>query len=120
MDKILRSMMMKDVSDLKVDVNQAVELLNKKEAVLLDVRYPFETEKWGMRFAVEIPLNEIPDKKDRLPRDKIVLCACPHEFRSNIACQYLLTQSFNAKVLVGGLAALVDKLRGGAAKDLVL
>lgn len=120
MDTILRNMTMKDVANIRIDVNQAVEILNKKDGILLDVRYPFETEKWGMKFAVEIPLNEIPDKKDLLPKDKIVLCACPHDFRSNIACQYLLTQGFNAKVLVGGLTALVDRLRGGAAKDLVL
>lgn len=120
MEKYLRKMMLKDVANIRVDANQAVEILNKKEAILLDVRYPFETEKWGMKFSTQIPLNEIPDRKSELPGDKIILCACPHDFRSNIACQYLLTQGFNAKVLTCGLLGLVERLKGGAAKDLVM
>lgn len=120
MENIIRKMSMKEVLNIRLDTNQTIELLNKKEGILLDIRYPFETEKWGLKFSIEIPLNTLPDNLEKLPKDKIIICACPIDFRSNIACQFLLSKGFDAKVLVGGLLALVDRLKGGAANDLVL
>lgn len=29
-----------------------------------------------MKFSLEIPLNELPDKIGELPKNKIILCAC--------------------------------------------
>jgi len=120
MDQFLRDMTMKDIGASLISANQFVELFNTGEAVLLDIRYPFETRLWGVHFAVEIPLNELPDRLDELPRDKVIVCSCPLDIRSNIAFQYLAQKGFQAKILVGGLVALVDRLRGGAARDLKL
>ncbi|MCX8042193.1 MAG: hypothetical protein N3A56_06835, partial [Thermodesulfobacteriaceae bacterium] len=89
-----------------------------KEAILLDVRYSFELEVWEFKPAKFIPLNELPDRLDELHKDKIIICACPLEVRSNIACQYLIQKGFNAKYLVGGLLVLMDRLKGAQARDL--
>jgi len=113
-------MTMKDIGASLISANQFIDLHNSGEAVLLDIRYPFETRLWGVHFALEIPLNELPDRLDELPRDRIIVCACPLDIRSNIAFQYLAQKGFRAKILVGGLVALVDRLRGGAANDLKL
>ncbi len=118
MDNFLRNMTMKDIGESLVSTDVFIELHNSGKAVLLDIRYPFETDLWGMRFAKEIPINELPDRLDELPRDKIIVCACPLDIRSNTARQYLAQQGFQAKILVGGLLALADRLRGGAARDL--
>jgi len=120
MEDYLRSMTMKDIGASLISADQFVALFNGGETVLLDIRYPFETRLWGMSFAVAIPLNELPDRLAELPRDKTIVCACPLDIRSNIACQFLLQQGFAAKILVGGLLALADRLRGGAASDLKL
>ncbi|WP_028585824.1 rhodanese-like domain-containing protein [Desulfogranum mediterraneum] len=118
MDEFLRNMTMKDIGEILLSPDQLITLCNEDEAVLLDVRFPFETRLWGMKFALEIPLNELPDRLKELPGEKIIVCACPLEIRSNIACQYLLQQGFQAKILSGGLLKLADRLRGGQAKDL--
>ncbi|MDZ7819171.1 MAG: rhodanese-like domain-containing protein [Aliarcobacter sp.] len=73
----------------KVDADGFIELFNKGEAILLDVRYPFERTVWTLPFSVNIPLNELPDRLEELPKDKIIVCACPESCRSNIAKQYL-------------------------------
>jgi len=120
MEDYLRSMTMKDIGASLISADQFVALFNGGETVLLDIRYPFETRLWGMSFAVEIPLNELPDRLAELPKEKTIVCTCPLDIRSNIACQFLLQQGFAAKILHGGLLALADRLRGGAANDLKL
>jgi rhodanese-related sulfurtransferase len=120
MDDFLRNMDMKKIGESLVSPDLFIELHNSGKAVLLDIRFPFETDLWGMRFGLEIPINELPDRLDELPRDKIIVCACPLDIRSNTACQYLSQKGFQARILVGGLLALTDRLRGGAARDLKL
>ncbi len=120
MDGFLRQISMKDIGGMLMSVDQFIEAFNGRSAVLLDVRYPYETQLWGMKFAIEIPLNEIEDRLEELPRDKTIVCACPLEIRSNMVCQYLMQKGFTTKILMGGLVGLVDRLRGGAANDLKL
>lgn len=120
MDNFIRHMTMKDIGESLISPDQFITRFNNKEAILLDVRFSFETRLWGMKFAVEIPQNELPDRLDELPKDKIIVCACPLEVRSNIVCQYLTQKGFQAKILLGGLSGLADRLRGGAANDLKL
>ena len=120
MDEFLRNMTMKEIGSSLVTADQFIELYNDGQTVLLDIRYPFETRLWGVHFALEIPLDKLPDRLEELPRDKIIVCACPLDIRSNIAFQYLAQKGFQARILVGGLVALVDRLRGGRANDLKL
>ncbi|MBD3840229.1 MAG: rhodanese-like domain-containing protein [Epsilonproteobacteria bacterium] len=85
---------------------------------MLDVRYPFERDVWGVNFSINIPLNELPDRLGELPKDKIIVCACPEACRSNIAKQYLAFKGYDAKILTCGLLKLMERLKGGKAKDL--
>ncbi|MCX7914304.1 MAG: rhodanese-like domain-containing protein [Thermodesulfovibrionales bacterium] len=118
MDDYIRNLSMSSIMAQRINVEQSIELLNRKEAVLLDVRYPYELDVWEFKPAKFIPLNELPDRLDEIPKDKIIVCACPLEVRSNIACQYLIQKGFNAKYLIGGLLSLIDRLKGAQAKDL--
>ena len=120
MDDMVRNTMMKDVPPMKVDVEKTIELLNENKAILIDTRYPFETKVWGLSFTVNIPYNELPDRLGELPKDKTIVCACPEEYRSSMAKEYLRFKGFDAKTLNGGLLALVTRLKGGKAKDLNL
>lgn len=120
MDNFLTQMTMKDIGGMLISSDQFIEYFNDNKAVLLDVRFPFETRLWGMKFALEIPSNELEGRLEELPGEKIIVCSCPLEIRSNMVCQYLLQKGFNAKILTGGLLGLADRLRGGAANDLKL
>jgi len=120
MDAYIRSLDMKTIASTKVEADDFIAMYNKGEAILLDVRYGFEHKVWGLPFTCNIPLNELPDRLSELPQDKIIVCACPEAVRSNIAKQYLSLKGFNAKFLSCGMIALMDRLKGGKAKDLSL
>lgn len=120
MDAYIRSLDMKTIVGSKVEADSFIEMYNKDEAILLDVRYAFEYKVWGLPFTCNIPLNELPDRLNELPKDKIIVCACPEAVRSNIAKQYLTLKGYNAKFLSCGLIALMDRLKGGKAKDIIL
>src|SRR5665647_743135 len=79
-------------ADMKIDSKRLITLLTQKKAVLVDVRFPEETKAWKMGFGLYIPLNELPARFKELPRDKIIVTACPHKDRSAIAMTYLRTK----------------------------
>ncbi len=118
MDDMVRKTTIKDVASQKIDIEKFIELYNEQKAVLVDTRYPFETKAWGVKFALEIPYNELPDRLDELPKDKLIVCACPGDYRSNMAKEYLRYKGFDAKTLDGGLLGLTQRLKGGKAKDI--
>ena len=117
-DDIVRGFTLKDIQDMRIDIETLIEKLNTKEAILVDVRMPLETALWGVKFALEIPYSKLPDSLDKLPKDKLIVCACPNEYRSNMAKEYLRFKGYNVASLDGGLTALMQRLRGGKAKDL--
>jgi len=118
MRNLLKNIQMKDIPEMRMSPDQFIELYNKDEAVLVDIRFPFETDAWGMKFSIDIPLNELPDRVNELPKDKLIVCTCPENFRSLMALMFLKTEGYNAKMLFGGLLELTARLRGGAAKDI--
>lgn len=120
-DKLVSEFTLKDISDnMKISIDKFIELFNEDKAILLDVRMPFETAVWGVKFALEIPYNELPNSLDKLPKDKIIVCACPYEYRSSMAKEYLRFKGFKAKTLNEGLINLMDVLKGGKAKEIKL
>lgn len=102
---------------MKCSGKELLSMLVKKEAVLVDIRFPEEQQAWGPSFALKIPLNELPARLHELPKDKIIVTACPHIDRSDIAMVYLSTKGYNACYLVGGLVGLAELLRGDEARD---
>jgi len=55
-----------------------------------------------------------------LPKEKLIVVACPKSDRSNMARMWLATQGFEVKYLSGGLLGLMDALKGGKAKSIKL
>jgi rhodanese-related sulfurtransferase len=104
-------------TDMKIDSKKLITLLAEKKAVLVDIRFPEEMKAWKMGFGLYIPLNELPKRLAELPKDKIIVTACPHKDRSSIASAYLRTKGYKAKYLTDGLIGLAENLRGDNAKD---
>ena len=104
-------------ADMKIDSKKLITLLAEKKAVLVDIRFPEETKAWKMGFGLHIPLNELPRRLAELPKDKIIVTACPHKDRSSIAMAYLRTKGYKAQYLTDGLIGLAENLRGDNAKD---
>jgi rhodanese-related sulfurtransferase len=91
-----------------VDTNGALQLINHKNAFVLDVRQPSEYEAGHLLNASLIPLGTLKERIGELEKykDKPVLVVCRSGNRSATACAILskrgFTQTYN---LVGGMMA---------------
>ena len=118
-DEYLKSFDLDERSNMKIRTHEMLDLVEKGEAILLDIRFAKEFEAWNMPFAKNIPLNELPNRLDELPKDKLIITACPHNDRSNMARIYLTLKGYNAKYLNDGLLRVADFLRGDNAVEFV-
>jgi rhodanese-related sulfurtransferase len=90
----------------QVDPDDARALLDDG-AALLDVR---EQEEWDAGHAPEaqfIPLGQVVERVDELPRDRRIVVICRSGSRSDRAAQFLAEQGFDAVNLAGGMRAWV-------------
>jgi len=102
--------------EMKATSKQTIDWLEDGKAVLVDIRFTEEQQAWGTGFGLKIPLNELPKRLAELPKDKVIVTACPHKDRATIAMVYLRTQGFDARYLNDGLLGLMENLRGDDAK----
>jgi len=73
------------------------------EQMILDVRNPGELERLGtIRGAVNIPVDQLRDRLDELPKNKELLVLCQVGLRGNVAYRMLVNHGFKAKNLTGG------------------
>lgn len=85
-----------------VSPSEAVELLGG-EAILLDVREESEWDAGHAPMASLIPLSELPDHLEELPRDRVIICACRSGGRSLRAATFLQEHGFDTVNLTGGM-----------------
>ncbi|AOO66621.1 rhodanese-like domain-containing protein [Sulfurospirillum halorespirans] len=107
----------KERETMKIKTPDMLVLIEEGKAILVDVRFREEFEVWHMNFAINIPLNELQKRLNELPKDKLIITACPHNDRSNIARLFLVQNGYNAKYLNDGLLKTADFLRGDNAKE---
>lgn len=76
----------------------------RKRAVLLDVRPQYEFESGHLKGAVNIPLDELTDRLDELPRDRKIIAYCRGEYCTLAyeAVDLLLAEGFDVVRLEGG------------------
>lgn len=103
---------MQERTNIKANIAFLLKMLKEDKAVFIDIRSREEVASWSFGFAKNIPLNELPNRLDELPKDKLIITACPHYDRSSMARLYLTTKGYNAKYLSDGLLKLADYLRG--------
>lgn len=71
--------------------------------VLLDVRNPGELENVGyLEGAINIPVDQLRQRMDELPKDKEIVIYCQVGLRGNVAYRQLVNNGFKARNLIGG------------------
>lgn len=105
--------------EMKANSLFLIDHLLDDEVVLVDIRFAAEQQAWNFNFALSIPLNELPRRLDELPKDKLIVTACPHKDRAILAMVYLRTKGYNARYLEDGLIGLAENLRGDDARMLM-
>ena len=76
-----------------VEANDIESLLKNKE-FLLDVREEYEYQDGHIKGAINLPLREILEKKDTLPKDKDIYVYCRSGHRSADAVNFLKSLGF--------------------------
>ncbi len=94
---------------------EALPLIGNDHFFFLDVRAKEEVDFLSFSFAKHIPLDEIPDRLDEIPRDKFIIPFCATAFRAAMCYLYLLSKGYEeVKGLTSGTDAMAATLKPGA------
>ncbi len=89
---------------------------NDKKLVLVDVREPWEISFANISGTLNIPMNQIPDRLEELPKDSHLVIMCHHGGRSQSVAQYLAHNGFdNISNLIGGINAWSTEINSNIA-----
>jgi rhodanese-related sulfurtransferase len=79
----------------------------ENDAVLLDIRQPEEWELGTLPGATLIPMTELMQRLDEVPRDRPILCICRSGGRSHQVASFLIASGFDRVAnMIGGMKAL--------------
>ena len=120
MEQILKSLTLDFFGKGKHKISPE-KVFDLKNVFLLDVRSKEEAGSISIKMgyhpeveSVNIPINEIPDRIDEIPKGKFVAVFCPANVRSAIVYAYLLSKGFtNVRIVEGGYSALTEALKPG-------
>ncbi|NAW96831.1 MULTISPECIES: FAD-dependent oxidoreductase [unclassified Vibrio] len=73
-----------------------------EDQVLLDVRNPGELQNGYLPGAVNIPVDQLRQRMNELPKDKEIVIYCQVGLRGNVAYRQLVNNGFKARNLIGG------------------
>jgi rhodanese-related sulfurtransferase len=74
----------------------------------LDVRQPFELAVENVPESVNIPLPELRNRMNELPKDQTIHVFCRSGQRAYYATKMLVQNGFNAKNVSGGMMSLAQ------------
>ena len=98
---------------LELSVTEARHLLfsGSKTTMLIDVREAYELDICRLAGAEHIPMRQIPDRLDSLPRDRHLLILCHSGGRSLRVTEFLRARGFSAvSNVAGGIDAWAKQL----------
>lgn len=81
------------------------QLLRKGKLSVIDVREADEFESGHIKGAEHMALGDIPDKMNKLDKDKEYHVICLSGGRSAMACKYLGQQGYKIVNVMGGMSA---------------
>lgn len=105
--------------DMKIGIAEMLQLYKQGKVQIIDIRFPEEHQAFSFGFIKNIPLNELPDRLGELDKTKIIITACPHYDRAEIARTYLTLKGYQSKYLTDGLLGLAEYLRGDRAREFI-
>lgn len=73
-----------------------------EDEMLLDARTPGEVARGSIDGALHVPLDELREHLDELPRDKRLRVFCQSGLRSYVACRILMQRGFTCANVAGG------------------
>ena len=94
-------------ADYDIGVHELAEMRNGgAEHTVLDIREPEELAVCIMDGSVTIPMQQVPNALEGLPREQPLIVVCHHGVRSAMVTEFLRGNGFdNAWNLAGGIDA---------------
>jgi rhodanese-related sulfurtransferase len=84
----------------------AEQLASSEPPLLVDVRAPREREQRFIDGSVSVPLNQLAERAEELPKNRELLVYCAGGYRSSIAASLLQQKGFDrVSEIAGGIAA---------------
>lgn len=90
---------------IQLSVTEYAKNLVASNYYLVDVREPWEVELASLPNAINIPLENMPEKMQILPQDRELIVFCHHGVRSLGITQMLREHGYFARSLKGGINA---------------
>ncbi|MGD8604194.1 MAG: rhodanese-like domain-containing protein [Anaerolineales bacterium] len=98
----------------KVTVAEFFERQQSEDAILLDLRSPEEMSYLSLPFALPIPINELPERWNEIPQDRLVVTFCSSMTRAVVAWSFLQLNGLkNVRILDGRYDELCAELKPG-------
>ena len=97
-----------DLATLPVDitVQQVDAIRTMPEVLLIDVREQWEYDEGHLPGITLMPMNSIPNRLDKISKDKFVVITCHTGNRSSQVTKFLRDNGFdNVHNMLGGIAA---------------
>ena len=79
-----------------------IDDLVEKGEYILDVREEYEVSNGAIKNAINIPLGQLRDRLDEIPKDRKVYVSCQVGLRGYIACTILNQYGYNTSNIDGG------------------
>ena len=96
---------------IEIAPEEAKQILDKGEAVLLDVREPWEIDTAKLAGAKLIPMGDLPARVQELDPDSHILVLCHHGRRSLQVTNWLREQGYaRAQSVKGGIDAWSQRI----------
>jgi len=85
----------------RVDSNEARSILDGDPAntVVVDVRRGDEWVTGHVSGAIHVPIDDLPDRMDEVPKDKKVLFICAAGVRSGLGCEMAASMGYDSENL---------------------
>ena len=97
------------MGDFGIMVEEAAKFIDHDHFVFLDLRTREEHDHLLFPRTMHIPINELPDRIDEVPRDKFIITFCLSGFRAAMGYAFLRTQGFYE---IKALKGRIDQMAG--------
>ena len=91
----------------------------KEDALFLDVRSNEERDTLSFELihhmpVIHIPINDVPDRLDEIPKDRCIGVFCSSGVRATIVYVYLKSKGYkDVLILEGGYNGIIDEIKPG-------
>jgi len=98
----------------KINFSEMIKAKKENSAFVLDVRTEEENKLVSFNFATNIPINQIPDRINEIPKNKTIVIFCSSATRATITSVYLQLNGYeDVKILLDSTSDIASCIKPG-------